>query len=142
MSFQKSLYDYTMAMKKRRDTTFSSTRATQNARPSLECPVLLWSLLSATPRVYRSVGYARIVVLEGSRNGSKKKGSVKSSSPYMAVDELVLLRMKKAFAISYADLDVVRWLQVGFVQVGTHQQIAVLGMVVIIRGFRPRKYPL
>lgn len=73
MSFQKSLYDYTMAMKKRRDTTFSSTRATQNARPSLECPVLLWSLLSATPRVYRSVGYARIVVLEGSRNGFKKR---------------------------------------------------------------------
>jgi hypothetical protein len=75
MSFQKSLYDYTMAMKKRRNTTFSSAPATQNARPSLECPVLPWSLLSAALRVYRFVGNAHIVVLEGSRSGSKKDQS-------------------------------------------------------------------
>lgn len=60
----------------------------------------------------------------------------------MAVDELVLLRMKKALAISYADLCSVRSIPVAVSKLKTYQQIAVLGMVVMIRGFRPRKYPL
>ena len=60
----------------------------------------------------------------------------------MAVDELVLLRMKKALAISYADLCNVRSILVAVSKLKTYQQIAVLGMVVMIRGFRPRKYHL
>lgn len=60
----------------------------------------------------------------------------------IAVAELVLLRMKNAFAISYADLCLDQRVAVQSVWSGAYQQMAVLGIVVIIRGFNPRKYPL
>lgn len=58
--------------------------------------------------------------------------------------ESLAFRIKYAFAISYEDLQV----NVSFHQAGilifnkTYQQIAVLGMVVIILGRSPRKKPL
>lgn len=56
----------------------------------------------------------------------------------MDVDGSVLRRIKKALAISYADL-VMSDLSHNYSLLCTHQQMAVLGIVVIIRGFSPRK---